>query len=1200
MASRKEYEMLFQLNAQLGGSYKSTFSNAQKQLVDMQKEIQALSKCQADISAYHKQQEAVGNTAKKLDILKQQYDNIQKEMRETEGYSSDLENKLLSKQQQIDKTAASLERQTQKLQEMDAALRESGIDTDKLTDESKRLETQIGELKDKQEEAADGASSFGDQAVGAFEAVSNAMAAAGIAAALHEIYEAYVECVKIAAEYEATMSTVEAISGASAEELGALSDKAKELGATTKFTATESAEAMTYMAMAGWDAQQMLDGMDGVLQLAAASGEDLALVSDIVTDSMTAFGLTAADTGHYADVLAAAATNANTNVAIMGETFKYAAPVAGALGYTIEDVSTAIGLMANAGVKGSNAGTALRNVFNGLLEGVTLTGAAFGECEVSAVKADGTMMDFATTIEQLRGYFNQMTEAERVNNAITIAGQRGYSGLLAILNATDEDYAKLTNSINNCSGAAKRMADVRMDNLKGDVTLMNSAWDALRVTIGERFNPELRFLTQLWTEVGTLLNDFVVKHPALVKAIMVFVGVIGAAVAGIAGFVAITKVAIPLLQLFTASIPGVGLVMGVATGIATLAAAITGAVAAANEGVPSMSELTEAARGYNSAMSEINSTYSDSIADTMATVSVAESYIARLKELEQVGDKTDEQEREWHNTLVLLSQAMPELAGMIDLTNDTIEGGTAALEANTEAWKRNAQEKAKQEYLNSVAEQYNGILTEQAQNEIKYTEATIKKQRAVEKYNEAQAHLSELYSAAQAEAAAYTRSFGEARDATYYLTDEYYEWVRANNEAQDEISKCDKTLRNLNQAMEEDAAAVAEAEAAMASAEDAIDAMRGAMGDQTQASSDLAEAQAQVAAIIEETTTTLSGLVEAYNDAYEAALESVSGQYALWDEADDVVVTSADSINKALESQATYWSEYNSNLLSLRDRTSEIEGLSEVIASFADGSNESVNAIAGMASASDDDLRRMVENWKSVQQEQEAASGAIADLKTDFTNTMDELQQELEADIDALDLSEDAAAAAKLTVQGYINGSMDMLPQVRSAYQQLANAAISALGGSAPSSNVRKPGNSVKSYAYASGTKNADTGWALVGEFGPEMVYFGGGEKVFTAAETAAMRDNASADTAQVSMLSPEFMSLMATRGRQEALAPVHADLHGSTGAESRSVEMVFRFEGTPSAETVEQLRQASDEIVERVMDELDERDRDADRRHYR
>ena len=194
------------------------------------------------------------------------------------------------------------------------------------------------------------------------------------------------------------MSTVEALSGASAQEMAALAEEAKDLGATTKFTAKEAGDAMGYMAMAGWDASDMLQGMDGVLQLAAASGEDLAMVSDIVTDSLSAFGLTAKDTAHFSDVLAAAATSSNTNVAIMGETFKMSASVAGALGYSIEDVAVAMGLMANSGVKGSIAGTALRNTFNGLLEGVTLTGAAFGEYEYSAIKADGTMKDFGATI----------------------------------------------------------------------------------------------------------------------------------------------------------------------------------------------------------------------------------------------------------------------------------------------------------------------------------------------------------------------------------------------------------------------------------------------------------------------------------------------------------------------------------------------------------------------------------------------------------------------------------------------------------------------------------------------------------------------------------------------------------------------------------------------------------------------------------
>ena len=484
MANRKEYEMLFKLNSQLGGSFSGAFQKAQKELAELQKQVEALNKSQSDIKAYQRQQESIGKTEEKLKLLQQQYDNIQREMQETGGDSSDLENKLLSKQQQIDKTSASLDQQREKLERLGAAMKENGIDTDNLTEENKRLSEQLGELKEKEDD-------FGDAGAMAVDVVASAISAAGIAAALHEIADAYMECVTIAGNFEEGMSNVEALSGASAEEMQLLSDKAKELGATTKFTAQEASDAMGYMAMAGWDAQEMLSGMDGVLQLAAASGEDLAMVSDIVTDNLTAFGLTAADTARFADVLAAAATNSNTNVSIMGETFANAASIAGALGYSVEDVAVAVGLMANSGVKGSVAGTALKNTFNGLLEGVTLTGEAFGEYDYTAIKANGTMKSFSDTIDELRVYFDQMTEAERVNNAMAIAGQRGYNGLLAILNATDEDYASLTASINNCTGAAQRMAEIKLDNMNGQLTIMKSAWDGLKISVGEQFTPAM-------------------------------------------------------------------------------------------------------------------------------------------------------------------------------------------------------------------------------------------------------------------------------------------------------------------------------------------------------------------------------------------------------------------------------------------------------------------------------------------------------------------------------------------------------------------------------------------------------------------------------------------------------------------------------------------------------------------------------------
>ena len=221
------------------------------------------------------------------------------------------------------------------------------------------------------------------------------------------------------------------LANSNTSEMAALTAEAKELGATTKFTAQQSANAMEYMAMAGWDAREMLNGMDGVINLAAAAGEDLAQVSDIVTDNLSAFGLKASDTAHFADVLAAAAANSNTNISIMGETFKSSSSVAGALGYSVEDVAVMVGLMANNAVKGSRAGTALRNIFNGLLGGVTLTAEAFGELDYSAVNSDGSMKGLMETVKDLRGYFDEMTEAERVNNAMAIAGMRGYNGLLA-------------------------------------------------------------------------------------------------------------------------------------------------------------------------------------------------------------------------------------------------------------------------------------------------------------------------------------------------------------------------------------------------------------------------------------------------------------------------------------------------------------------------------------------------------------------------------------------------------------------------------------------------------------------------------------------------------------------------------------------------------------------------------------------------
>lgn len=294
--------------------------------------------------------------------------------------------------------------------------------------------------------------------------------------------------IKVGSDFEAGMSEVQAVSGASGEALEQLKEKAKEMGAKTKFSATESAEAMNYMAMAGWKTEDMLGGIEGIMNLAAASGEDLATTSDIVTDALTAFGLSAADSTHFADILAAASSNANTNVSLMGETFKYVAPLAGSLGYSAEDTAQAIGLMANAGIKGSQAGTSLRSIMTRLAKPTKESQAAMDALGLSITDSSGKMKPLSELVGDMRKGFSGLTEDEKATYAAMLGGQEAMSGLLAIVNASDKDFEKLSGAIATCSdgmGTAAEMAEIMQDNLQGQITILQSGLEGLGVSLYE-------------------------------------------------------------------------------------------------------------------------------------------------------------------------------------------------------------------------------------------------------------------------------------------------------------------------------------------------------------------------------------------------------------------------------------------------------------------------------------------------------------------------------------------------------------------------------------------------------------------------------------------------------------------------------------------------------------------------------------------
>lgn len=343
--------------------------------------------------------------------------------------------------------------------------------------------------------------------------------------------------VKVGMNFEAEMSKVASISGATGDEFQKLIDKAKEMGSKTKFSATESAQAMEYMAMAGWKTQDMVDGLKGIMDLAAASGEDLALTSDIVTDALTAFGLSASDSTHFADVLAKASSNANTNVAMMGETFKYVAPVAGALGYSVEDCSVAIGLMANSGIKAGQAGTSLRQMLSRLAKPTDEVQGAMDQLGVSLTDSAGNMKSLDTVMGDLRNGFKGLSKAEQAQLATSLAGQEAMSGLLAIVNASDGDFDKLKDSIYNCKDAAANMAAVAQDNLAGQITSLKSKAEGLGIAFYGSIQEPLKELASVGVKALEDLNNAYTSN-------------------GFVGFINEIGNKVPLLQSFTDAIAG--------------------------------------------------------------------------------------------------------------------------------------------------------------------------------------------------------------------------------------------------------------------------------------------------------------------------------------------------------------------------------------------------------------------------------------------------------------------------------------------------------------------------------------------------------------------------------------------------------------------------------------------------------------------
>ena len=449
-----------------------------KQKLELQKTAhdQLKTKVEAAKKAYEDSAKATGEDSEETQKLKAEYEKLSSQLSTSESQIAKTETAITKQEAAVNQSKAALTEMEAELKNVNAELARAPFD----------------EYAAKAEKVGGTLTSVGQKLL----PLSTSIAGLGVAA------------VKTTADFDSEMSKVSAISGATGTDLDKLRGKAREMGAKTKFSASEAAQGMQYMAMAGWKTQDMMDGLEGIMNLAAASGEDLASTSDIVTDALTAFGLSAKDSSHFSDILAAASSNANTNVSMMGETFKYAAPVLGSLGYTAEDAALAIGLMANAGIKSSQAGTSLRGAITNLAKPTDTVAAAMDKYGISLTDSSGKMLSLRELMEQLRQKLGGLSEAEQAQAAAALFGKNAMSGMLAIINGSDKDFEKLAGAIDNCDGSSEKMANTMNDNLQGQITILISQLQELAISFGEILMPKIR-------DIVTHIQNFVDKLNAM-------------------------------------------------------------------------------------------------------------------------------------------------------------------------------------------------------------------------------------------------------------------------------------------------------------------------------------------------------------------------------------------------------------------------------------------------------------------------------------------------------------------------------------------------------------------------------------------------------------------------------------------------------------------------------------------------------------
>jgi len=1216
MASRKEYEMLFQLNAQLGSSFNSTFKSGQSSIASMQKEIEALSKTQSDISAFQKQQSAVEATKKKLEVLGQQYDNIQKEIQETEGFSASLENQLLSKQQQIDKTSASLEQQTQKLDRMGAALNEAGIDTGNLTQESAQLGEKLEEVKQKQEEAADKANNFGSVASSAFAAVGKAIVAAGVVKALQEIYDWYSECIGASIEFESVMAGVRRTVGGTDEELAAMAAEFKAMSLEIPITTTELGKIAETAGQLGI-AQEYVTEFTEVMAMLATTTD---LTAENAATMLAQFANITGTTDYQrlgsavAELGDATATTAS-KVVDMSQGMAAAANIAGFSETDILAVSAAVGSL---GIEAQAGSTAMSTLIQTLYKAVE-TGsdkltdfaavAGMTADEFTAAWGDSAVSAMDAFIQGLNDTERNGRSAVVILDELGITNIRQTKAILGLASAGD----LLSNTIIQANQAWEEntalqgKADIMYGTTESKLTLLQNAYSNLKAAVGDVFLPTLRDAAGVGTDVLVGVTEFIEANPALIKAVTVFGGVLIVATTALAVYATATKIAATeTWKLIAATVVAYAPILAVIAAVAALAGVFTFAISKVSDADKEFKKLTATSKEQYLELREMEAEYqdvcdaygetseeakilrgevtllreeyesskitledfeaqlkatADAYSESMnahreatesiaAEESVSLALVNRLNKLASQSQLTASEQAELQAIIDSLNESVPglglsfdSLSGSISLTADKI---IALAEAEAAARQYAVDNKTLIGLVNQRETAYSKLLS--VQEEVAATQKRV---------NDAQA-------AYDAKSAKYANSSNNDRAAllwkeTEALRDAQFEldnYVSKEKDAQDTYDGIISSIATLSQRIAD-------------------------YTDSLSAAADGSEEHANsLQRLIELAPEYASAIYEAYNDAYAAAYSSLTGQISLTQAWESGTKTSVDAIISNINSYTTAFAEYNTNLKAALEN-----GLDPAVAErfFSEVSAESSAALAAIAEGGEGAAARINEAYSGALAETDALSGTLGTVASGYLNELNAMMEganavgeagatELvkiiastiienggiltDADIEVItaglqtaeaDTKDDAQAVGEALPEGMATGVYSRASVLYTAITSVMNTALAKAQATATASGLFGASSGVGTRGYASGTLSAVPGLALVGENGPELINFGGGEVVYTADETRKILEAynaANTEEAQIIALAPQLMSYVAALGGGHDA--ISADIGGS------------------------------------------------------